>query len=152
MICRFEGGYDMEHKMTFGRLLRMERKRQGLTAQRLGEKMGISGSLVARYERDGQSPNVKTVERFAAALDVPVSCLYPVKSGDPAINFDKWEPCKSCETNSCTTCAYHLYGLGDEPCIKCLRTSRYEPLSFCPDCGRPLTPAARELLERRLRG
>ena len=36
---------------TIGQRIREERKRQGLTMAQLGEKMGISGSLVGRYER-----------------------------------------------------------------------------------------------------
>lgn len=142
----------MEHEMTFGRLLRMERKRQGLTAQMLGEKMGISGSLVARYERDGQNPKIKTVERFASALDVPVSCLYPIKSEGAAINFAHWKPCKICDLSRCDTCRHVLNDSTEYPCDRCEMSEHYKPYNFCPHCGRPLTPAARELLERRLRG
>lgn len=144
----------MENKMTFGRLLRMERKRQGLTAEMLGKKMGISGSLVARYERDAENPKIETVERFAAALGVPVPCIYPVKSDSIAINFDYWEPCENCETQWCGTC--EINDPWKESCHRCFMTAgsypNYTSMKFCPECGRPLTRDAREVLDRKIRG
>lgn len=64
------------HNKTIGQRIREERKRQGLTMAQLGEKMGISGSLVGRYERDEENPKIETVERFADALGVLISSLY----------------------------------------------------------------------------
>lgn len=61
---------------TIGRRIREERKRQGLTMAQLGEKMGISGSLVGRYERGEENPKMETVVRFADALGILVSGLY----------------------------------------------------------------------------
>lgn len=62
---------------TIGEQIRRERKRQGLTMEQLGERMGISGSLVGRYERDEENPKIETIKRFADALDIPISELYP---------------------------------------------------------------------------
>lgn len=64
-------------KSTVGQLIREERKRQGLTMEQLGKKMGISGSLVGRYERGEENPKIETVERFANALGILVADLYP---------------------------------------------------------------------------
>lgn len=64
-------------KSTVGQLIREERKRQGLTMEQLGKKMGISGSLVGRYERGEENPKIETVERFANALGILVAELYP---------------------------------------------------------------------------
>ena len=61
---------------TIGQRIREERKRQGLTMAQLGEKMGISGSLVGRYERGEENPKMETVVRFADALGILVSGLY----------------------------------------------------------------------------
>ena len=69
---------------TIGQRIREERKRQGLTMAQLGEKMGISGSLVGRYERNEENPKIETVERFANALGVLVSSLY----SDPEEAYD----------------------------------------------------------------
>lgn len=62
-------------KWTIGQLIRQERKKQGLTMAQLGEKMGISGSLVGRYERGEENPKIKTIERFANALGLSLSEL-----------------------------------------------------------------------------
>lgn len=142
----------MENKMTFGRLLRMERKRQVLTQKKLGERMGIGAQTISSYESGRRMPKIETMERFAAALDVPVSCLYPIKSGDPTINFAHWKPCKICDLSRCDTCRHVLNDSTEYPCDHCEMSEHYKPYNFCPNCGRPLTPAARELLERRLRG
>ena len=72
------------HNKTIGQRIREERKRQGLTMAQLGEKMGISGSLVGRYERNEENPKIETVERFANALGVLVSSLY----SDPEEAYD----------------------------------------------------------------
>lgn len=64
-------------KETVGHLIRKERKRQGLTMEQLGKKIGISGSLVGRYERGEENPKIETVERFANALGVLIPDLYP---------------------------------------------------------------------------
>ena len=66
---------------TIGQRIREERKRQGLTMAQLGEKMGISGSLVGRYERGEENPKMETVVRFADALGILVSELY----SDPVV-------------------------------------------------------------------
>lgn len=62
-------------KWTIGQLIRQERKKQGLTMAQLGEKMGISGSLVGRYERGEENPKIKTIERFANALGLSLNEL-----------------------------------------------------------------------------
>lgn len=67
----------MANGQTIGQRIRFERKRQGLSMEALGQKMGISGSLVGRYERDEENPKIETVMRFARALNVLVQDLYP---------------------------------------------------------------------------
>lgn len=74
----------MDSSQTIGQLIRENRKKQGLSMEALGKKMGISGSLVGRYERDEEHPKVETVARFADALGILVTDLYPdgMYSGD----------------------------------------------------------------------
>lgn len=67
----------MDSSQTIGQLIRENRKKQGLSMEALGKKMGISGSLVGRYERDEEHPKVETVARFADALGILVIDLYP---------------------------------------------------------------------------
>lgn len=78
----------------------------------------------------------------------------------PTIKTEAWEPCEVCMEQ-------------DDPCLKdnCFRKSgrvcgyncdklarymnnakRIHDANFCPHCGRPLTPEAWAILERRLRG
>lgn len=53
-----------------GIAIREQRKRQGLTLNELGAKMGISGSLVGQYERGVVNPKKETIQKFATALGV----------------------------------------------------------------------------------
>ena len=46
------------------------RKEHNWTQKELGEKMGISGSLVGQYERGVVNPKYETIIRFADALNV----------------------------------------------------------------------------------
>ena len=57
-------------KVRIGEAIRKQRKIQGLTLNELGEKMGISGSLVGQYERGVVNPKYETIIRFADALGV----------------------------------------------------------------------------------
>lgn len=57
-------------KLKIGEAIRKQRKIQGLTLNELGEKMGVSGSLVGQYERGVVNPKYETIIRFADALGV----------------------------------------------------------------------------------
>lgn len=57
-------------KVRIGEAIRKQRKIQGLTLNELGEKMGVSGSLVGQYERGVVNPKYETIIRFADALGV----------------------------------------------------------------------------------
>ena len=60
---------------SLGNRIRTVRKRQGMSAAELGEKLGMSGSLVGRYERDEENPKPSTIQRFADALGVDAHWL-----------------------------------------------------------------------------
>ena len=47
-----------------------QRERQGLTQRQLAERMGVSQSVVGRFERAGRTPGVDTLWRLATALNV----------------------------------------------------------------------------------
>lgn len=66
------------------------------------------------------------------------------------IDFNDWEPCDDCKEPSCDTCAYSSTPKNRLPCSDCYPYSYYDPSSFCPNCGRPLTDEARKMLESRL--
>lgn len=54
---------------SIGASIREQRKKQKLTLNELGLKMGISGSLVGQYERGVVNPKYETIMRFAKALN-----------------------------------------------------------------------------------
>lgn len=59
----------------FGFRVRETRKKQHLSMEQLGQKMGISGSLVGRYERNEEHPKPDTIRRFSDALGVDAKWL-----------------------------------------------------------------------------
>ena len=54
----------------FGTRLRSLRERAGLTQTELAEKVGTDQGHISRWERNLATPDVATVQRLAAALDV----------------------------------------------------------------------------------
>lgn len=69
------------------------------------------------------------------------------------IDREAWEPCGECERKSCDNCRYSEYLSYLEPCKSCENASKWKPMqNFCGECGRPLTPEAWAMLEKRLRG
>lgn len=64
------------------------------------------------------------------------------------IDREKWKPCKLCGMlNDEITCRFAKFTAYDQS-----KTVRYTSAKYCPECGRPLTEAAWEELEKRLRG
>lgn len=61
--------------MNIGKKMKEVRKRNCLTQEQLANKVGISLMSIRRYEKDERSPNMKTLKKIAAALDVPISDL-----------------------------------------------------------------------------
>ena len=78
------------------------------------------------------------------------------------IDLEAWEPCELCcrlgEVNPCYKdgCFKENVPKCDFRCDKFLDwradTKKLAGAMFCPKCGRPLTPEARAMLEKRLRG
>lgn len=66
------------------------------------------------------------------------------------IDLEEWEPCSKCR--SCASCLSSIESVKYYPCLQCERYENFSPRNFCPECGRPLTPEARAMLEKRLRG
>lgn len=61
--------------MTVGERIQIARKRAGLSQKQLGEKMGLSASMIGQWENDLRNPKYDTSKRIAAALDVDVNWL-----------------------------------------------------------------------------
>ena len=62
--------------MTIGDNIRRFRKREGLTQQQLGDKLGVSQSAIGQFEK-GTSLKIETIQKIAIALEVPVGRLIP---------------------------------------------------------------------------
>lgn len=63
---------------------------------------------------------------------------------------ENWEPCVMCE--SCTNCWFCMNSKTGKPCADCDEYSKFNPVSYCRYCGRPLTQEAWAELEKRIRG
>lgn len=64
--------------MTTGERIKNMRKNRGITQEELGNRLGVSGSMIAQYETDKRNPKVETLERIASALGVHVFDLLGV--------------------------------------------------------------------------
>lgn len=73
---------------------------------------------------------------------------------DSHIDRNKWKPCWTCENDICRTCVNAGTDPLGDPCYKCSQDDmrgQYEPANFCPNCGRPLTNEAWDMLEKRIK-
>ena len=57
-------------KKRIGQKIRDARKAKGLTLKELGEKVGVSESVVGRYETGKQNLTIETLQKVADALGV----------------------------------------------------------------------------------
>ena len=75
-----------------GDRIREERKRAGLTMEKLAELAGISTSFVAYIETKGKKASLATIEKLANALRIPVAELFktvPAPKEDAVYNATK---------------------------------------------------------------
>ena len=66
--------------MKIGEKIKIARKRAGMTQEQLGQKIGVTGVAVMRYERGERQPKVETLLSIAHHLNVPITDF---------INFDE---------------------------------------------------------------
>ncbi len=59
-----------------GNHVRSRRKELGLGVGQLAERSGISKGMLSKIENAQTSPSLSTIERLAAALDMPVTSLF----------------------------------------------------------------------------
>ena len=62
-------------KMMIGDLISAERKRKGLTQQKLADLMGVTDKAVSKWERNLSYPDVASLSRLAEVLDIPLETL-----------------------------------------------------------------------------
>ncbi len=61
--------------MDLGKRILDLRKQKGLTREKLGKKIGTSGAIIGRYERNERTPSVEIARKMALALDVSLDYL-----------------------------------------------------------------------------
>lgn len=59
----------------FGKAIRAERERQGLSQEALGDAAGLDRTYVSGLERATRNPTLASMEKLASALGVPLSKL-----------------------------------------------------------------------------
>lgn len=65
-----------------GKRIREERKRKGLTQEKLAEKVELSPVYIGYIETGKQAPYLKTLERIAESLGVEVYELFMFEEGE----------------------------------------------------------------------
>jgi hypothetical protein len=80
-----------------------------------------------------------------AALDVALSALRPVTREQEEKVFPG---CDGCNDGRCTSCK--LFGWHQDACKRCENQSNYQPLNFCPHCGKPLRDGAMQMVMEKL--
>ena len=65
----------MEPRKRFALNLRIERKAQALSQERLALRARIHRTEVSLLERGNRDPRLSTIVRLSRALDVPARCL-----------------------------------------------------------------------------
>lgn len=63
-----------------GKILQKWRKQRKMTQEDLSDKTGISFHAISSIERGINMPTLKTLEKIAEALNIPISSFYEVKS------------------------------------------------------------------------
>ena len=70
-------------KETFAGNLREKRRKNGLTQERLAEKVGVSTHHIAMVELGRNFPTAELIERIAAALKIEIYELFLKKAISP---------------------------------------------------------------------
>jgi transcriptional regulator with XRE-family HTH domain len=61
--------------LRLGQVIRSQRKGR-LTVEELSERAGVSSGLISQIERGKGNPSFKTMQRLAAALELPIGALF----------------------------------------------------------------------------
>lgn len=67
-------------KQTFGNMIAVLRKENGMTQLELAEKMGVTDKAVSKWERDLSFPDVRSLPKLAEIFNISVDELMQVKS------------------------------------------------------------------------
>lgn len=73
--------------MTTGERIQEARKKAKLSQRELGERLGVSASMIGQYENNLRNPKLETLFRISTALNVPFDSLL----SDGIMSFDSGE-------------------------------------------------------------
>ena len=76
---------DVKQEYMIGKRIKSSRKAIGMTQEQLGEKIGVTGVTIMRYERGYRCPDIPTIRKLAKELDVSDSFLLGVDNTLEAI-------------------------------------------------------------------
>ena len=71
--------------MSVGERFRISGKPAGLTQKELGQKLGVSASMIGQYETDLRKPKLDTVIKIADALGISTTELLDVAPTDSGL-------------------------------------------------------------------
>lgn len=71
--------------MTAGQRIQQARKKAGLSQKQLGEKLGLSASMIGQWENDLRNPKYETCRRIADALGINILYLLTSEEMDRGI-------------------------------------------------------------------
>lgn len=71
--------------MTIGEHIMLLRKQKGLSQSALGKKIGTSGDIIGRYERNIMVPSIDVIMKIADTLEVSIDYLV----GKTSLELDK---------------------------------------------------------------
>ncbi len=74
---------------SIGAQIRAIRKKAAMTQAELGDKLGTTDSYISQIESGIRNPKISTIQRIAAALEVPVSILLaPILSTESERSYE----------------------------------------------------------------
>ncbi len=66
----------MEKEKTTGELIKLARKKAGLTQAELGKKLGVTAAAVSQFEKTNANPTSETIRKIAEILKIDTYSLY----------------------------------------------------------------------------
>ena len=79
--------------MTTGQRIQQARKKAEIKKKQLGEKLGLSASMIGQWENDLRNPKYETLQKIAKALDVDPETFYTDREKEISewSNIDGWQ-------------------------------------------------------------
>lgn len=91
-----------------------------------------------------------TVEMLDEALRMAIAALRS-QQATTQLDRSRWEGCDWCSRRYCNNCFWQIKTKDSSRCERCIDKSEWAPIvSYCSNCGRPLTEGAWAETESRI--